>query len=38
MEKIFHYNLAGKDLIVTIGKVAEQAGGHVLYSMVILLL
>lgn len=27
MEKKFQYNLAGRDLTVTIGKVAEQAGG-----------
>lgn len=27
MEKQFKYNLAGEDLIVTIGKVAEQANG-----------
>ncbi|MBZ2173827.1 polyribonucleotide nucleotidyltransferase [Schnuerera sp. xch1] len=27
MEKQFHYTLAGKDLTVTIGKVAEQANG-----------
>ena len=27
MEKQFRYNLAGRDLIVTIGKVAEQANG-----------
>ncbi len=27
MEKKFHYKLAGRDLIVTLGKVAEQAGG-----------
>ena len=27
MEKNFQYKLAGRDLIVTIGKVAEQAGG-----------
>ena len=27
MEKIFHYNLAGRDLAVTIGKYAEQASG-----------
>lgn len=30
MEKIFHYELANKDLKVTIGKVAEQAGGSCL--------
>lgn len=28
MEKNFQYKLAGKDLTVTIGKVAEQAGGE----------
>ena len=27
MERQFHYNLAGRDLTVTIGKVAEQANG-----------
>ncbi len=27
MEKKFHYNLAGRDLIVTVGKFAEQASG-----------
>ncbi|NMA49395.1 MAG: polyribonucleotide nucleotidyltransferase, partial [Tissierellia bacterium] len=27
MEKKFHYKLAGRDLTVTLGKVAEQAGG-----------
>lgn len=27
MERKFQYKLAGKDLTVTIGKVAEQAGG-----------
>ena len=27
MEKKFQYNLAGRDLTITIGKVAEQAGG-----------
>lgn len=27
MEKKFQYKLAGRDLVVTIGKVAEQAGG-----------
>lgn len=30
MEKRFQYNLAGRDLIVTIGKVALQAGGSCL--------
>ncbi|OLS01768.1 polyribonucleotide nucleotidyltransferase [Tissierella creatinophila] len=30
MEKIYHYKLAEKDLKVTIGKVAEQAGGSCL--------
>lgn len=30
MEKIFHYNLTNKDLKITIGKVAEQAGGSCL--------
>ena len=30
MEKKFTYSLAGRDLVVTIGKVAEQAGGSCL--------
>ncbi len=30
MEKIFNYKLAGKDLNISIGKVAEQAGGSCL--------
>ena len=30
MEKIFHYKLADKDLKISIGKVAEQAGGSCL--------
>src|SRR5699024_1475345 len=30
MEKKFYYNLAGQELVVTVGKVAEQAGGSCL--------
>ena len=30
MEKKFQYKLAGRDLTVTVGKVAEQAGGSCL--------
>lgn len=30
MEKIFNYKLSGKDLKITIGKIAEQAGGSCL--------